>query len=260
MPFGLVCAPAIFTQMMRKLLHGISHVDNSIDDILVYTPTWEDHVVVLQTIFHRLEDANLTAKPSKCMLGFPSIDFLGHKVGEGKVKPITSTLEKILNVERPSTKTQVRSFLGLTGYYRAFIPHYAALAAPLTDLTRKNQPNKVVWGDAQEKAFKSLKQMVSTPPILRLPNFQKPFVLRTDASDTGLGAILLQEDDGELFPIGYASLKLSDRQRKYSVIERECLAVVWGIKKYKYLYGTHFTLQTDHQPLSYLDKAQFVNA
>ncbi len=132
--------------------------------------------------------------------------------------------------------------------------------APLTDLTRKGQPNKVVWGDAQEKAYQTLKHRLVSKPILRMPDLDKNFILRTDASDTGLGAVLLQQHDDGLFPVCFASRKLLDREKRYSVIERECLAVVWRIRKFAmYLYGVDFTLQTDHQALSYLDKAMFEN-
>ena len=158
-------------------------------------------------------------------------------------------------------KTQVRSFIGLTVYYREYIPHYSTIASPLTDLTKKGEPKKVRWQEPQEKAYTSLKAMLTSAPILRIPDVKKPFVLRTDASDVGLGAVLLQEYDGKLYPVSYASRKLLDRERNYSAIEKECLAVVWGIKKYmRYLYGVEFVLQTDHQPLIYINQAKFENS
>ncbi|CAB4043642.1 Retrovirus-related Pol poly from transposon, partial [Paramuricea clavata] len=124
----------------------------------------------------------------------------------------------------------------------------------------KGQPNQVVWSDAQEKAYSALKTELTSSPILRLPDNAKPFTLRTDASDTGLGAVLLQEHDGKLSPVSYASRKLTESEKKYSTIERECLAVVWAVRKFLiFLYGTEFTLQTDHQPLVYLKTAKFLN-
>ncbi len=131
----------------------------------------------------------------------------------------------------------------------------------MTDATKKNAPNKVVWGEEQEVAYNMLKECLMKSPVLRLPDMSKDFVLRTDASDVGVGAVLMQDHEGELFPIAYASKKFLGREKNYSVIERECLALVWAILKFSvYLYGRSFILQTDHQPLVYLDKSRFVNA
>ena len=156
---------------------------------------------------------------------------------------------------------QVRSFLGLVGYYRKFIPNFSAISAPLSDLTKNGQPNKIRWEQEQENAFVSLINQLSQSPILCLPNFEKEFILQTDASDTGIGAVLLQEYGGYKFPIYFASKKLLDRERRYSVIEKECLAIVWSIQKFQsYLYGKEFCLETDHRPLIYLNKAKVANA
>ena len=157
-------------------------------------------------------------------------------------------------------KKQVRSFMGLAGYYRDFIPNFAAIAAILSDLTRKGQPSKVEWGDTQEKAYQTIKILLTIDPILRLPDPEKIFVLRTDALDYGIGAVLIREHEGKLFLICYASKKLSDAEGYYSTIEKECLAVVWGIKRFHvYLYGVRFVLQTDHEPLKYMNIAKFTN-
>ena len=150
--------------------------------------------------------------------------------------------------------------MGLAGYYRDFIPNFAAIAAILSDLTRKGQPSKVEWGDTQEKAYQTIKILLTIDPILRLPDPEKTFVLRTDALDYGIGAVLIQEHEGKLFLICYASKKLSDAEGYYSTIEKECLAVVWVIKRFHvYLYGVRFVLQTDHEPLKYMNRAKFTN-
>ena len=157
-------------------------------------------------------------------------------------------------------KKEVRSFMGLAGYYRDFIPNFAAIAAILSDFTRKGQPSKVEWGDTQEKAYQTIKILLTIDPILRLPDPEKTFVLRTDVLDYGIGAVLIQEHEGKLFLICYASKKLSDAEGNYSTIEKECLAVVWGIKRFHvYLYGVRFVLQTDHEPLKYMNIAKFTN-
>ena len=157
-------------------------------------------------------------------------------------------------------KKQVRSFMGLAGYYRDFIPNFAAIAAILSDFTRKGQPSKVEWGDTQEKAYQTIKILLTIDPILRLPDPEKTFVLRTDTLDYGIGAVLIQEHEGKLFLICYASKKLSDAEGYYSTIEKECFAVVWGIKRFHvHLYGVRFVLQTDHEPLKYMNRAKFTN-
>jgi hypothetical protein len=183
------------------------------------------------------------------------MDFTGHVVGKGELRMEDEKLEKIKYAERPKTKKQVRSFLGLAGYYRKFIPNFADIAAPLTDLTKKGSPMNVDWKQEHERAFKVLRDLLTSAPILRLPNLQLPFILRTDASDVGVGAMLLQKHSDGVFPVAFASKKLLQREKNYSVIERECLAIVFGIKKFeKYLYGTDFTIETDHAPLTYIQK------
>ena len=261
MPFGLVNAPATFSRLMRKLLSGIKDVDNFIDDIIVYSDTWEAHLDTLQELLSRLRNAGLTAKPSKCFIGFDQIDCLGHIVGDQRLEPESNKVEVIRNAPVPETKKQVRSFLGLAGFYRKFIPNFSAISAPLSDLTKKGQPNKIAWTETEQRAFDTLKLMLCSHPILKLPDFNQNFILRTDASEYGLGAVLLQDEDGEKFPVAYASKKLSTRERSYAVIEKECFAVVWGIQKFhQYLYGREFVLETDHQPLTYLNKSKTDNS
>ncbi|XP_033761705.1 uncharacterized protein LOC117343459 [Pecten maximus] len=261
MPFGLVNAPATFCRIMRKLLKDMTGIESFIDDILVYTRTWEEHVSVLRALFQRLRGARLTARPTKCAIGYGSLECLGHIVGDQCLAPNPEKIKAILEVPTPETKKQVRSFMGMAGFYRKFIPDFASISVPLTDLTRKGQPHRVQWKEAQERAFITLKKMLSSSPILKLPDIEKEFVLQTDASDYGLGAVLLQEDEGTLFPVAYASRKLKGGETSYAVVEKECLAVIWGILKFqKYLYGRQFTLETDHQPLLYLNKMKGTNA
>ncbi len=247
---------------MRKVLHGVPNTDSFVDDILVFTTTWGEHVRALREVFSRLSDAKLTAKPSKCSIGFRELDCLGHTISsQQELKAHPDKVIAVRDAKIPETKKGVRAFLGLAGFYRKFIPNFAEIAVPLTDLTKKGQPNKVEWGDAQENALKSLKQALTSDPILKLPELDKPFILRTDASDVGLGAVLLQEHEGSTLPVAYASKKLLAREQNYSVVERECLAIVWGVGKFhKYLFGREFLLETDHQPLIYLNKAKVANS
>ena len=262
MPFGLKNAGAVFSRMMRKLLNPLDQtkVSNFIDDVMVATETWEEHLDILRKVFAQIEKCGLTARPSKCHLGFDTLSFLGHKVSAGQLCPEDDKVAKIQQAERPTNKKQLRSFLGLAGYYRKFVPNFATIALPLTDRTKKGQPDKLIWDEHCETAFSTLKKHLCQKPILCLPDVTKEYTLRTDASDTGLGAILLQDQGDGLQPLAYGSKKLKGAELKYSVIEKECMAVVWGVKKFEpYLYGTHFTLETDHQPLQYLRKTKTEN-
>ena len=246
---------------MRRVLDGLELTYNFVDDVVSYTETWSRHLRELRSLFERVRSAELKVKPSKCYFGYAEVEFLGHIVGTGCVRTMSEKTKKISRAPIPRTKKQLRSFLELTGYYRQFVPEYSIIAAPLTDMTGKGASNNVVWGEAQQKAFRALKERLCSEPVLRLPDQDKSYVLRTDASDVGLGAILFQEHPDGIFPVAYLSKKLSKAERNYSVVERECLAVVWAVSKlYSYLYGRAFVLQTDHRPLTFLDKAKMTNA
>ena len=192
--------------------------------------------------------ARITAPPTKRLLGANRMEFLGHQTGGDVITPSSDNLEKLWKTPCPTTKKQVRSFLGLVGYYRDHIPAFADISAPLCDLLNKGMSEQVQWNEAQEHAHSLLKKYLLKEPVLKLPDLMKPFVLRTDASGVGVAAVLLQENEGKLYPLGYASKKLSLAEAKYPVIEKECLAVVWGIKRFNlYLAGKGFT-QTNHNP------------
>ncbi len=260
MPFGLLNAPATFCRIMRLVLKSAENLDNYLDDVLAHSRDWETQLQTLRDFFTRLRAANLALRPTKCSIGYSSLEFLGFNVGEGTLKPVPKKVEKVLQARRPETKAHLRSFLGLIGYYRHFIPHFAALAVPLTDLTKKNQPNHLKWGEAQENAFNTLRGYLVVPPVLHLPDLRRPFILQTDACREGIGAILMQEYDGIRYPIAFGSRKLLPREQNYSTIEQECLAVVWGIQKFEnYLHNTHFVIETDHQPLQYLNRSRYQN-
>lgn len=190
-----------------------------------------------------------------------TLNYLGHVIGRDRMWPMQQKVEDIASASRPTSKKALRSFLGLSGYYRKFIPHYATIAAPLTDLIKKRMPNKLDWGSDQERAFKALKGSLTSEPVLAMPDIDGEFILRTDASAHGLGAVLLQEVEGEKRPVAFASRKLTPREQRYSVIERECLAIVWGVQRFApYLYGKPFVLETDHKPLHYLHSMKTLNA
>ena len=254
MPFGLVSAPAIFARMMR-MLHLADLSAENFFDILVHSASWSDHLHHVRNVLDRLKSYGLTARPSKILAGFQSLEFLGHVVGSGVLRPDESKTEKILQVSTPTTKKQVRSLLGLLSFYRRYIPGFASVAAPLTDLTKESGRScrSIHWTPDCASALQEIQDILSRKPVLLLPRLDLPFVLQTDASSTGLGAVLLQEFEDSLHPVCFASRKLLDREKRYSTIERECLAIVWAVHKFvRFLWGVRFVLQTDHRPLTYL--------
>ena len=181
--------------MMRVLLKGFEITDNFVDGIIVHTESWQVHISRLRQLFQRLREARLRARPSKCVLGVETFGFLGHVLGAGTIKHNPEKVKDIRNCQRPTNKKQVRSFLGLVRYYRKFVPNFSAISTPLSDLTKKGQPSKVRWGPEQENAFASLINQRSQSHILCLPDFEKEFILQTDASDIasdiGIGAVRL---------------------------------------------------------------------
>ena len=230
--------------------------------MVIYSTSWKEHLTHVRTVLGRLRQAGLTAKPRKCQFGMSECAYLGHVVGGGKVKPLPSKIEAVLSYPVPETKKQVRTFLGLTGYYRKFIPNYAEIAASLTDLTKKLAPNQVVWTSVCDAAFTRLKELLCSKPMLNAPDFDRQFVLQTDASNKGVGAVLTQVDDaGDEHPIAYYSRKLLQREERYSVVEKECLAIRLGVQAFRvYLLGREFTILTDHRCLEWLDRLKYDNA
>ena len=257
MPFGLQGAPATFQRMMDRLLDGMKDfADAYIDDLVIFTDTWEEHLRCLRVILEKLRRVNLTVKRRKCQFGMGECSYLGHVIGGGKVRMEADKIEAVQQFQRPRTKKEVRAFLGLSGYYRKFIPNYASIAAPLTDLTKKTGPNQVMWLAECEEAFTKLKAVLCSAPVLRAPDFGIPFQLHTDASERGIGAVLSQQDgDGADHPIAYFSKKLLPREQNYSTVEKECLAIKLGIQTFRvYLLGRPFTIVTDHRSLEWLDR------
>ena len=255
MPFGLVSAPSTFQRLMDHVLQGLHSFSTAyLDDILICSNTWEEHVQHLTEVFGRLREAGLHIKDKKCNFAVNSCNYLGHVVGGGEVRPMDCKVKAVKEYERPKTKKQVRAFLGLCGYYRRFISSFSTVAHSLTELTRKNKENVVKWNEACEHSFNLLKEALTSKPVLTTPDWTRKFILQTDASATVLGYVLSQKDQNEEeHPIAYGSKKLLPREQKYSAIEREGLAIVQGIKHFRtYLQGTTFQIETDHDLLTHL--------
>ncbi len=262
LPFGLHGAPATFQRLMDVLLRPHqAYAAAYLDDVIIHSESWEEHLERLRRVLMELRRAGLTANPRKCHFALFEAKYLGFQVGRGMVKPQEKKVAAILSAPRPTTKTQVRAFLGLAGYYRCFIPNFSSLAAPLTDLTRKGQPEKTPWSLEADRAFQQVMAALTSEPLLRAPDFGCPFLLQTDASDTGLGAVLSQVVDGEEHPVIYISRKLTPAESRYATVEKEALAVKWAVLELRYyLLGRKFTLITDHAPLQWMARAKDTNA
>lgn len=260
MPFGLVTAVATYIKLMRTVLRDLPHVSFYFDNIFIYTIDWETHLIAINSVFERLSLHGLTARPSKCFIGFRTVNYLGFTVGEGNLCMKREKINPLLSFPEPKTKTSLRSLLGLFSFYRKFIPNSADLSSPMTDLLR-TKGEKIVWNSEAESSFNKIKELMSAEPILKLPDPNKTFVLRTDASSVGLGSVIMQYHDNVPHPVAYAGRKLLPAEKNYSVIERECLSIVWAVNKFKYyLLGTEFILEVDHKPLVYMNTFKGDNA
>ena len=210
MPFGLTNAPAVFQRLMQRLLMGLNPASGPdfvavyIDDVLVFSPTLEEHLTHLQAVIKRINGAGLKLKPSKCRFVREEVEYLGHLVTPQGLKTNVRLVEAVKQFPRPTDVSGVRRFLGLSSYYRCFISNFARVAEPLRELTRKNTAFR--WTQACEDAMSQLKERLTTAPVLAYPSFDKPFTVETDASISGLGAVLSQtQGDTKLHPVAYTS-------------------------------------------------------
>ncbi|CAM5155407.1 unnamed protein product, partial [Natator depressus] len=262
MPFGLHGALATFQHLMDRVLQPhTKYAAAYLDDVVIYGNNWEEHLNQVAAVLRDLHAARLTANPKKCRIGREETTYLGYTLGRGQVRPLIGKVQALQECPVPTTKRQVRQFLGLAGYYRRFVPHFASITAPLTELLTKDSPRRVHWSNECETAFRTIKERLCSNPILFSPDFHHDFIVQTDASGVGLGAVLSQEVDGEEDPIVNLSRKLFPRERNYSVVEKEALAVKWAVDALRYyLLGAPFILVTDHAPLKWLNKMKDNNA
>lgn len=253
LPQGLKNAASSFQRLLEIVLSGLKdwNINTYLDDLIIASTTFEEHLERLEMVFKRLGEHNLKVNPAKCQLSKDKITYLGFQVVDGKILPDERNIESVKNFPIPKNKKQIRGYLGLCNFYRKFIKNFAAIALPLTNLTKNKVEFK--WDEKADIAFNKLKEALISFPCLRLPNVKKDFILHTDASGYAIGAVLSQADEsGDLHPVGYASRRLSDAETRYSVFERETLAVIWGINNFRqYLYGKRFVLYCDQKSLSY---------
>ncbi|KAI3788522.1 hypothetical protein L2E82_01291 [Cichorium intybus] len=249
MPFGLTNAPAVFMDLMNRVCKPFldRFVIVFIDDILVYSKSEAEHEVHLREVLHTLKNEQLYTKLSKCDFWLREVQFLGHVVSAEGIKVDPAKIEAVMKWEPPKTPTEVRSFLGLAGYYRRFIQDFSKITVPLTQLTRKEV--KFVWGEKQQEAFEILKKKLCEAPVLSLPEGTEEFVVYSDASNRGLGCVLMQR--GKV--IAYASRQLKDVETRYTTHDLELAAIVFALKIWRhYLYGTKCKIYTHHKSLQYL--------
>lgn len=264
MAFGLRNAPFDFCSLMAKIFKDIPFACHYLDDIAVISNTWEEHVNQITMVLQIIKDTGLTVKPSKCKFAQEKVQYLGHMVGQGELSPLEAKIKAILDFPQPQSKTEIRRLIGMISYYRKYLPNISETLMPLTSLTKgKERKGKIIWNENCENAFNEIKKMLTTKPVLKAPNFDKPFILLTDASNYGIGVILCQEDEkGEEHPIVYLSRQLNKSEQNFAVIERECLAIYWGISKLKYYLDgmIPFKIVTDHNPLVYLRNKMCINS
>jgi len=249
MPFGVTNAPALFMDYMNRIFRPFldKFVVVFIDDILIYSRTHEEHAEHLRTVLSILREKQLYAKLSKCEFWMTTVQFLGHVISAQGISVDPSKVEAVLKWERPKSATEIRSFVGLAGYYRRFIEGFSKIVAPLTQLTRKDQP--FAWTDRCEGSFQELKQKLTSAPVLVIPDTSRPFEVYCDASHQGLGCVLMQERK----VVAYASRQLKSHEKNYPTHDLELATVVFALKIWKhYLYGAQFQVFSDHKSLKYL--------
>ncbi|XP_062404413.1 uncharacterized protein LOC134094507 [Sardina pilchardus] len=270
MAFGLCNAPSTFQRLMERMF-GAQHCQSLLlylDDIIVFSSSVEEHVHRLDLVLSRLLKEGLKAKLEKCCFFQKEVQYLGHLVSRHGVSTDPAKVSAVAKWPRPTTVSELRSFLGFAGYYRRFVEGFSKLASPLNRLgaeladtkTRKGKGPRLdkAWTDACETSFQALKQRLVSAPTLAFADFNLPFILEVDASHTGLGAVLSQEQQGKIRPVAYASRSLSPAERNYSSMKLEFLGMKWAMtnKFREYLWGQQCTVWTDNNPLSHLGTAK----
>lgn len=254
MPFGLVNAPPTFQRLMEAVLAGLTRHGCLVylDDVLVVGKTLQEHNENLARVLERIQEAGLKLKPEKCSFAQKEVEYLGHVVSGNGIQTDPKKVDAVRHFPTPVDVKTLRSFLGLASYYRRFVPNFSKIAGPLHALTKKDV--SFHWTSECQLAFENLRHLLTSSPVLAFPDFGKRFVLETDASGAGLGAVLAQEQaDGSVRPITFASRSLQPHEKNYGITELEGLGVVWAVKHFRpYLYGHPCDVYTDHEALKSL--------
>jgi RNase H-like domain found in reverse transcriptase/Reverse transcriptase (RNA-dependent DNA polymerase)/Integrase zinc binding domain/Retroviral aspartyl protease len=264
MPFGLTNAPATFQTLINNVLRPFldKFVVVYLDDITVYSNSYEEHLGHLRQVFEALARAKLYANPAKCVFNKVEVKFCGHIIGNSRVQVLEDKIKAINDWPQPQTIQHIHQFLGLAGYYRRFIKNFSQLATPLSNPLRvgenaaKHKNRFISWNTTCQLAFDRLKAALTNAPVLQQVDPQKPFVVETDASDFAIGSCLLQKaDDRQLHPVAFESRKLSDAQTRYPVHEKELLAIKQALLNWQRCLdnGHRITVVTDHESLKYMN-------
>lgn len=256
MPFGLHNASQTQQRLMDKLFppQFEGKIFTYLDDIVIVNKDFDDHINSLKWVMNQLKSAELTINMEKCAFARSSLKYLGYVVDSHGLRTDPEKVSAILNYPRPTTYTELKRFIGLASWYRRFVANFAIVAAPLHDLTKGGKKSKeIMWSKEADMAFLALKTALTSTPILSVPDFSKEFSVQCDASNKGVGAVLIQVFDSIEKPIAYTSRKLTDRECNYSASERELLSVLHAVEQFRpYIEGSHFKVITDHSALQWL--------
>ena len=252
LPFGISSAPSIFQRTIENILQDTAGVAVYIDDILITGKDDAEHLQNLDKVLSKLEEAGVRLKKDKCFFQLPSVEYLGHKVSAAGLQPTDAKVKAIKEAPAPMNVSQLKSFLGLVNYYGKFLPNLLSVLSPLYRLLQSS--TKWSWGAEQATAFQKVKSMLTSDSILVHFDPDKELLLSCDASPYGVGAVLSHKlEDGQEKPIAFASRSLAPAEKKYSQLEKEGLAVIFGVKRFhQYLFGRNFTIYSDHKPLHHL--------
>ena len=260
-PFGMKNSGCTFQRFTNQVIVGLKDTKVYVDDIIIYSETWEEHVAAVKALFIRLLEYGLTVNLVKSEFAKATVQFLGHIVGQGQVSPVTAKVQAINDFQVPTNRKAIRRFLGMCGFYRKFCRNFADVVFPLTELLKKDTP--FIWDVACQGAFGKVKAILVNPPVLKAPDFEKPFLLYCDASDVGVGSVLVQQDsDGVEHPVIFYSKKLDKAQRGYATIEKEALSLLLALKHFEvYLSSSPHTIRvyTDHNPLTFINRMKTKN-
>ena len=253
MPFGLCNSPASFQRMMDVVLSGLKWNTCLIylDDVVIFAKTFEEHLIKLDTVLTVIKRAGLRLKINKCRFGETKLHILGHVVDNSGVHPDPEKVRAAKDFLTPKDVKSIQSFVGLCSYYRKFIPNFAEIARPLTKLTKSENP--FLWSAEEETSLRTLKEALTQATVLSHPDYELPMEIHPDASNYGIGTVLIQKRDGKETPLGFASRLLKGSELNYTITEKECLSVVWALKKFQYIiWGCEINVITDHHALCWL--------
>lgn len=256
MPFGLKNSGATFQRLMELVLAGVDPQSCLVylDDIILFGKTELAHLEILEDVFGRIREAGMKLKPRKCRLARDEVIFLGHKVSKEGIQPDPGNLIKVRDWPLPKKPEQLKSFLGLCGYYARFLEHYSDLVKPLREAAEGK--GELIWSSEMTESFQKLRALLTSEPVLSLPTLKGTFTLATDASDSAIGSVLTETVDGKEKVIAYASKVLSKTERRWPTYDKELWAVVWSIRHFRqYLVGCPFLVLTDHKPLQNLPRS-----